>query len=100
MPNIRPMKLPQDIDLWIHLNREGFQYPENPEWNVETDEIEGTVDTLNTVKRVWPLLAILRFFISDVHDIGLGFIYEEDGQPLGNVTYERRRGGRSGISPM
>jgi ribosomal protein S18 acetylase RimI-like enzyme len=88
---IRPFQLPQDIDLMNSLVMEGFQYPENPEWNVQEDEIQGMVDRLDGAKRLWPVLSILRIFLPFLRDILCGFIDEEDGQPAGLINYMRQR---------
>jgi ribosomal protein S18 acetylase RimI-like enzyme len=89
--SIRPFQLPQDIDLMNSLVREGFQYPENPSWNVQEDEIQGMVDRLNGAKKLWPILRVLRAFIPLFRDILCGFIDEEDGQPAGLINYMRQR---------
>ena len=46
MANIRPIRLSQDIDLFMNVILKGFQYPENPQWSIQIDEREGIVDTI------------------------------------------------------
>jgi len=70
---------------------EGFQYPENPSWNVQEDEIQGMVDRIQGAKRIWPVLSILRIFVPLLRDILCGFIDEEEGQPAGLINYMRQR---------
>jgi ribosomal protein S18 acetylase RimI-like enzyme len=70
---------------------EGFQYPENPDWSVQEDEIQGMVDRINGAKRLWPVLRVLRIFVPLFQDILCGFIDEEDGQPAGLINYMRQR---------
>jgi ribosomal protein S18 acetylase RimI-like enzyme len=89
--SIRPFKLPQDIDLMNSLVVEGFQYPENPAWSVQEDEIQGMVDRINGAKRLWPILRILRIFVPLFRDILCGFIDEEEGRPAGLINYMRQR---------
>ena len=89
--SLRPFKLPQDIDLMIYLVLEGFQYPENPDWSVQEDEIQGMVDRINGAKRLWPIIQIMRFFIPIFRDILCGFIDEEEGKPAGLINYMRQR---------
>ena len=89
--NIRPFQLPQDIDLMNSLVVEGFQYPENPAWSVQEDEIQGMVDQLKGAKRLWPVLRILRIFVPLFRDILCGFIDEEEGKPAGLINYMRQR---------
>jgi len=94
MPNPRPMQFPRDIDNLLQVSRAGFQYPENPEWSIQADELEGMVDNLNGIKRLWPLIAFLQIVSTDVRDIAYGFFYDEDNQPVGTIMYNRRSGGQ------
>jgi ribosomal protein S18 acetylase RimI-like enzyme len=89
--SIRPFQLPQDIDLMNQLILEGFQYPENPDWSVQEDEVQGMVDRMNGAKRLWPLLRLMRTFVPLFRDILCGFIDEEDGKPAGLINYMRQR---------
>ncbi|MFZ5881567.1 MAG: GNAT family N-acetyltransferase [Chloroflexota bacterium] len=91
MGTLRPFQLPQDIDLMVALVTEGFQYPENPDWNVQADEREGMADQISGIKRIWPLLRIMRVFVPLLHDVMRGFIYEEDGKPVGLINHMRQR---------
>jgi ribosomal protein S18 acetylase RimI-like enzyme len=88
---IRPFHLPQDIDLMNSLVLEGFQYPENPAWSVQEDEIQGMVDRIEGAKRLWPILRVLRIFVPFLRDILCGFIDEQEGQPAGLINYMRQR---------
>jgi hypothetical protein len=67
---------------------EGFHYPENPDWSVQEDEIQGMVDRFNGAKRIWPILSILRAFVPLFRDILCGFIDEGEGQP---AAWSRQR---------
>lgn len=89
--SIRPFNLPQDIDLMNSLILEGFQYPENPTWSVQEDEIQGMVDRINGAKRLWPVIRVLRIFVPLLRDILYGFIDEQDGQPAGLINFMRQR---------
>lgn len=88
---IRPFQLPQDIDLMNSLVMDGFQYPDNPEWNVQEDEIQGMIDRINSAKRLWPILRIMRTFSPIFRDILCGFIAEEENKPAGLINYMRQR---------
>jgi len=89
--SIRPFQLPQDIDLMNSLVIDGFQYPENPEWSAQEDEVQGMVDRMNGAKRLWPLLRIMRTFVPLFRDILCGFIEEQDHKPVGLINYMRQR---------
>lgn len=87
--NIRPVKLPQDLDVMNTLILEGFDYPDHPEWSIQPDEKEGMLDRLKGMKRMWPILQILRFFSPILRDAMRGFIAEEDGKPIGLMNHMR-----------
>ena len=89
--SIRPFQLPQDIDLMNSLVIEGFQYPENPEWSVQEDEVQGMVDRIQGAKRIWPLISLLRTFVPLFRDILCGFVDEEENKPVGLINYMRQR---------
>ena len=59
--SIRPLKLPEDLDNLYTLIIEAFQYPENPEWNIDSDEVDGIKDTVKTIKRTWPLYRMINW---------------------------------------
>lgn len=85
---LRPFKLPNDFPVMIDLIEPSFQYPENEEWNVQQDEIESMVDTLNGVKRIWLLFRFIQLVSPPMRDVIRGFVWEEDGKPVGlsNIT--------------
>lgn len=87
----RPFQLPQDIDLMNALVIDGFKYPENPEWSVQEDDIQGMIDRVKGAKRLWPILVIMRAFVPLFRDILCGFIEEVDGKPVGLINYMRQR---------
>jgi ribosomal protein S18 acetylase RimI-like enzyme len=87
---IRPMKLPEDLDAWIAVTVEGFQYPDHPEWNDSPEEIENNVQGIRSLKRIWPLFALLRTFSADARDLIRGFFCEVDGKLAGNISCQRQ----------
>ncbi len=88
---IRPFTMPDDISTLERVLPPSFQYPENPEWNIETDEIESMIDTMKGARRVWPLIRLLQVVVPPLRDIMRGFVWEEDGQAVG-VTNVLRQG--------
>ena len=84
------MKLPGDLDAWIAVTAEGFQYPDHPEWNYSPEEIENNVQGIRSLKRIWPLFAMLRTFSADARDLIRGFFCEVDGKVVGNISCQRR----------
>lgn len=87
---IRNMNLPADLDTLHHLLIESFQYPEHPEWNAEEDERQGLAEAIKTLKRIWPLYRLVSRFSLTLRDAMHGYIWEEDGQPVGMVSVGRR----------
>jgi GNAT superfamily N-acetyltransferase len=69
---------------------DSFQYPENPEWNIDEDEVEGIKDIITSYRRIWPLYWLIRWTSPALRDVLHGFIWEEDLKPVGLVTFGRR----------
>lgn len=88
--SIRPINLPADLDAWIAVTATGFQYPDNPKWNYSPEEIENNVTGIRSLKKIWPLFALLRTFSADARDLIRGFFYEEDSKVVGNISCQRR----------
>jgi len=91
MNKIRPFQIPQDLDIMLKLIEDGFQYPEKPDWNFQNDEKESLLDSVNSIRRLWPMIQIFKFFVPFLGDIMYGFIYEEDNRPVGLVNFGRQR---------
>ncbi len=81
--SLRAFKLPDDLDVMIALIEPSFQYPENQDWNVQQDEIDSMVDSLQGARRIWPLIRVLQVFSPPVRDTLRGYIWEEDGRAVG-----------------
>jgi hypothetical protein len=88
--SIRLFKLPADLDNLYTLITAAFQYPENPEWNADADEANGLKTAIQTFKRIWPLFRQINWMSPAMRDALLGYIWEEDGKPVGLVTVSRR----------
>lgn len=88
---IRPLKLPRDAKILPGLLVPAFQYPDHPEWGVQTDEAESIADQVRAARIIWPLLAPLRLVSASLRDVLRGVIWEEDGNPVG-VTFVSRQG--------
>jgi GNAT superfamily N-acetyltransferase len=85
--NMRPFRLPGDLDVLPNLAGRAFQYPENPEWNVDPDEQQGFEDTMRTTRRMYPLIRLLQPFSPLMRDLLCGVVCEEDGKPAGICWY-------------
>ena len=57
---IRPLKLPDDLEHIYTLIIEAFRYPENPEWNIDPDEVSRIRDTVETHLALHIFLRILN----------------------------------------
>ncbi len=88
--SIRKFQLPTDLDILYTLIIDSFHYPENPEWNIDEDEVEGIKDAIITYKRIWPLYRLVRWTSPALRDVMLGFIWEKDDKPIGLVNIARR----------
>jgi GNAT superfamily N-acetyltransferase len=87
---MRPFKLPDDIPILIDVLPPSFQYPENDAWSIQADEAESLADSLNGLRRLWPVLRVLQVVYAPLRDVMRGFIWEEDGRAVGvsNVLRE------------
>ncbi len=81
--SLRPFSLPADISLMVDLIPPSFQYPENPEWNLQADEAEGMVDSMKGIRRVWPVIRLVQLVSPPMRDVLRGYVWEEDGKPVG-----------------
>jgi ribosomal protein S18 acetylase RimI-like enzyme len=66
-----------------------FQYPENPEWSVQQDEKQRFLDMVHAARRLWPIFSVLFKVSPSLGDVLHGFIWEEDGKPIGIVNVSR-----------
>jgi GNAT superfamily N-acetyltransferase len=80
---LRAFKLPQDFSALIEVLPPAFQYPENPEWSLQTDEMESMVDSYKSIRKIWPLLAVLQRLSPPMRDIFRGYVWEEEGKVVG-----------------
>jgi GNAT superfamily N-acetyltransferase len=88
--SVRFMQLPGDLVPLADLLVETFQYPENPAWSVQTDERDQLVDSMKGLRRLWPLIRVIQAVSPALRDILRGVIWDEDDQPVGVVTVQRR----------
>jgi ribosomal protein S18 acetylase RimI-like enzyme len=87
--NIRTFQLPQDLDVMNTLIMEGFEYPDHPEWSIQADEKEGMLDRVKGMKRMWPIMQIMRTVSPILRDSMRGFVAEEDGKAIALMNYMR-----------
>lgn len=80
---LRSFRMPQDLPAMVDLLPRCFVYPENEAWNLQTDEMESLADAFRGLRRIWPLIRVLQPFAPFLRDLMLGYIWEEDGQPVG-----------------
>lgn len=86
----RPMKFPQDLTPLSEMLVETFQYPENPEWSVQTDEKEHLGNEVQSIRRLWPLIRTMQFFSQPLRDLLHGYVWEEEGEIVGATIVQRR----------
>jgi GNAT superfamily N-acetyltransferase len=88
---IRDLQLPADLLPLADMLADTFQYPENPEWNVQSDEQEQIAEATKNLARIWPLIRIGQAISPPLRDIFCGSVWEEDGK-LAGLTLVQRRG--------
>ena len=60
--SLRPFRLPSDLPVMTELLPHAFQYPENPTWSLQEDELQSFLTFVATARRLWPLVSVLRRF--------------------------------------
>lgn len=86
---LRPFRLPNDLRVATELIPPAFRYPENAAWSIQTDEAQNFVDSMNGLRRLWPLIRMLQVFSPLLGDMMCGYLWEEDGRPVGLVNTGR-----------
>jgi GNAT superfamily N-acetyltransferase len=87
--SLRPFRLPADLSLMIDLLPPSFQYPENPAWSLQDDELQSLLGLVSTARRLWPLISAMQRFTPALRDVLHGFIWEEYSRPVGLVNISR-----------
>lgn len=87
---LRNLKLPGDLDNLAQMLTDSFQYPENPEWSVQEDEMEDLADNVRNIARMWWVVQIGQVFIPMMRDLLPGKLWIEDERIAGAVLYQRR----------
>jgi ribosomal protein S18 acetylase RimI-like enzyme len=88
---VRPLALPKDLITMADMLVDAFQYPDHPEWSIQSDEQTQIVATLRRMRRIWPLIRILQGISPFLRDIFRGFVFEENGA-IGGSTIAQREG--------
>lgn len=86
---LRDIKLPSDLNPLSEMMVRTFQYPENPQWSVQTEEKEYIVEAIDNLSRIWWLLKLLGVISKPVRDLFCGCVWEEDGKLVGTTIVQR-----------
>jgi ribosomal protein S18 acetylase RimI-like enzyme len=87
--SLRPFRLPADLSLMSELLPAAFQYPENSDWSLQTDETESILRLVTSARRLWPLFSLMMTVSPAARDVLHGCVWEEDEQPVGMVNISR-----------
>ena len=66
---LRPMKLPADFAPLIDMVAETFQYPENPEWGIQSDQHQDMIREMRVLRRLWPIFRALQVLSPALRDL-------------------------------
>lgn len=88
---MRPLVLPNDLSNAADMLVRSFQYPDHPEWGVQSDEQEQIVESMRRMRRIWPLVRALQLVSPALRDIARGFVWEEVGA-IAAMTIANREG--------
>jgi GNAT superfamily N-acetyltransferase len=86
---LRPFKFPSDFQIVEQLTPKAYQYPAETGWmtrSLQEQEAKNFVDTLRAARRLWPLISLGRMISPGMRNGMRGFLWEEDGQPVGLVA--------------
>jgi len=89
--SIRPLALPGDLLPAADMLVGTFQYPDHPEWGIQSDEQQQLVETIRRMRRIWPVVRVLQAVSPTLRDIARGFVWEENGMMVG-LTIAQREG--------
>jgi ribosomal protein S18 acetylase RimI-like enzyme len=88
---IRPLRLPQDLLPAADMLMKTFQYPDHPEWGIESDEQEQLVGMIRRMRKIWPVVHLVQVFSPALRDFTRGFVWEE-GEAIVGMTMAQREG--------
>ncbi|MCX6092605.1 MAG: GNAT family N-acetyltransferase [Candidatus Bipolaricaulota bacterium] len=88
---IRPLRLPQDLLPAANMLMKTFQYPDHPEWGIESDEQEQLVGMIRRLRKMWPVVRLVQLFSPALRDFMRSFVWEEGGAIVG-MTMAQREG--------
>lgn len=86
---IRPFSFPSDFRIVEQLTPQAYHYPKETGWvtrGVQEQEVKNFVDSLRAAKGLWPLIALGQILFPRLRNLLRGFIWEEDGKPVGLVA--------------
>ena len=69
-----------------------FQYPEHPEWSIDSNDEEDLIEMGKSIKNIWWLIRVMGFVWKPARDILLGYVWEEDDQSVGLCNVLRQGG--------
>lgn len=87
---LRLIELPRDFTEIGEMIADTFQYPENPEWSVQTDEKEQLTHAVRSFRRIWPLFRAMQVISPSLRDVFRGYVAIEDGKIVGLTLVQRR----------
>ncbi len=88
---LRPIEWPRDLKPLGKILYDTFQYPENPEWSLQTDKKEQISHMLKSFRRIWPLMRVAQVLAPSIRDMFRGYVAIEDDKIVG-VTIVQRHG--------
>lgn len=86
---LRLLELPADLDALVDVTTRSFQYPENKDWSVQTDEEEQFAEMCRNLKRLWPMVRLAQALSPSLRDILRGCVWEQDGRMVATSFTQR-----------
>lgn len=88
--SMRKLSMPRDLEELAPMLTDSFQYPENPDWGVQEDELEAFVESFENIGRSWWMIRIGQFLFPSMRNLLPGFVWQEDGRIAGVVILQQR----------
>lgn len=89
---LRLFKMPQDAKTIVEIIPQAFQYPDHPEWSVDTEDEDNLIEMMQSIQKIWWLISKIGWVWKPAKDLFLGFVWEEDGQAVGLCNVLRQGG--------
>lgn len=87
--SLRPLNLPNDLNVIGDVVIHSFRYPENEQWSLQSEDREMMVRSLKKFRMMWPLIELSQIISPKLKDMIRGLVWEEQGKAAGIILIHR-----------